>query len=128
MLDGGRGGGADRSVPAPDAQGHNPGPAGDPGDLLRDVLVRGDLLYIRLGEYFLEGGCGLLRIGAAQRVYRDAEAFALRQFRGCTALRRTSGNGGRTGHHLRVTMAAPAPIADPKNTSEGQWAPVWTRE
>jgi hypothetical protein len=42
--------------------------------------------------------------------------------------RRVSGNGGRTGHHFRVAMAAPAPIADPNSTSEGQWAPVWTRE
>ena len=45
-----------------------------------------------------------------------------------TAVRRCSGIGGRTGHHFRVTRAAPAPIADPKKTSEGQWAPVWTRE
>ena len=40
----------------------------------------------------------------------------------------TSGKGGRTGHHVRVSRAAPAPSAEPKSTSEGQWAPVWTRE
>ncbi|MCY1219803.1 hypothetical protein D9M72_317930 [compost metagenome] len=43
-------------------------------------------------------------------------------------VRAVSGKGGRTGHHLRVIMAAPAPSADPNSTSEGQWAPVWTRE
>ena len=38
------------------------------------------------------------------------------------------GKGGRTGHHRLVIRAAPAPIAEPKSTSEGQCAPVWTRE
>jgi hypothetical protein len=43
-------------------------------------------------------------------------------------VRVVGGKGGRTGHHRLVTRAAPAPIAEPKSTSEGQCAPVCTRE
>src|SRR6476660_1191568 len=45
-----------------------------------------------------------------------------------TRRRAVAGMGGRTGHHLLVTRAAPAPIAEPNSTSEGQCAPVCTLE
>src|SRR5438876_7643178 len=45
-----------------------------------------------------------------------------------TGVRWTAGTSGLSGHHLRVNSAAPAPIAEPKRTSDGQCAPVCTRE
>ena len=129
MLDGGRRGGAHRSVPAPHARA-----PGCPEWWLPPPSVRQHRPRARRSLY-AHAGIPLCRAAAVSSVKEPPRVFTamLRPSppgasAACAAAPGVAGKGGRTGHHCWSPGRRRHRWRNRNSTSEGQWAPVCTRE